>query len=281
MNASLKTELQRSALEIRIAIMEQLTHLGFGHAGGSLSIVDCLAVLYGGVMRVNSKHPQWEDRDRLIMSKGHAGPALYATLALKGFFPVEWLKTLNHGGTKLPSHADGNKTPGIDCTTGSLGQGLSIAIGMAHANKLDAKDATVFCVLGDGEIQEGQVWEAAMAAPHFGLDNLIAFVDWNKCQIDGAVERIIGLKDIARKFADFGWDAKTIAGHDVEVLYEEITAAKSDRNGRPKMFVLDSVKGAGVPAISEMECNHHINVPKELGEPAIANLRQELAVLGQ
>lgn len=281
MNANLKTELQRSALEIRIAIMEQLTHLGFGHAGGSLSIVDCLAVLYGGVMRVDSKHPQWEDRDKLIMSKGHAGPALYATLALKGFFPVEWLKTLNHGGTKLPSHADGNKTPGIDCTTGSLGQGLSIAIGMAHANKLDAKDAVVFCVLGDGEIQEGQVWEAAMAAPHFGLDNLIAFVDWNKCQIDGAVERIIGLRDIARKFADFGWDAKTLAGHDVEVLHEAITAAKSDRNGRPKMFVLDSVKGAGVPAISEMECNHHITVPKELGEPAIANLRQELAVLGQ
>ena len=184
-------QLRVFAEEIRVETLHELAHLGFGHVGGAMSIVELLAVLYGGEMKINPADPQWEDRDRLVVSKGHAGPAVYATLALKGYFPKEMLLTLNQGGTNLPSHCDRTKTPGIDMTTGSLGQGMSTAIGVALGNKLKKSDAYTYLILGDGECNEGQVWEGAMFAPHFKLDHLIAFVDYNKQQLDGACDDVM------------------------------------------------------------------------------------------
>ena len=192
-------DLRVFAEEIRVETIKELAHLGFGHIGGSMSVVETLAVLYGGQMNYDPKNPTLESRDRLVMSKGHAGPALYATLALKGFFPLERLLTLNQGGTSLPSHCDRLKTPGVDMTTGSLGQGISLAIGLAMGAKMRGKDYTTYLILGDGECDEGQVWEGALSAAHHKLDNLIAFVDWNKQQLDGAIDDVLDIGDIGEK----------------------------------------------------------------------------------
>jgi len=182
--------LERFATEIRLETMKELTHLGFGHVGGDLSVIETLAVLYGEVMRIDPKNPRWSDRDWLVVSKGHAGPAVYATLALTGYFPLEELLTLNQGGTRLPSHCDRNKTIGIDMTTGSLGQGVSSAIGIALGNRLDQRENYTYLMIGDGVCDEGQVWEGALFAAHHKLDHLIAFVDANKKQLDGYTKDI-------------------------------------------------------------------------------------------
>ena len=198
-------DLELFAKNIRIQVLKALGELGFGHLGGAMSAADVLGVLYGGVMNVDPKNPQWEDRDYFVMSKGHAGPALYAALALKGYFPVEQLLTINTNGTRLPSHPDRNSTTGVDMSTGSLGQGMSTAIGIAHGNKMLGKDNYTYLLLGDGESQEGQVWEGALYAPQHKLSHLIAFLDYNHQQLDGYTKDICDLGDMRQKFQDFGW----------------------------------------------------------------------------
>ena len=197
-------ELQKFATQIRIETVKQVGIRGFGHLGGALSIADALAVLYGKVMNIRPDDPKWADRDVMVCSKGHAGPAVYSTLALKGYFPMEMLETLNQPGTKLPSHCDRNLTPGVDMTTGSLGQGVSTALGMALAQKLDNKDSKTYLFIGDGECNEGQVWEGAMFAHQHKLGNLVAFVDDNGKQLDGYTKDVMDVGNIAAKFESFG-----------------------------------------------------------------------------
>ena len=200
-NMEKNKELRVFAEEIRVETLKELANLGFGHIGGSMSVVELLAVLYGREMRLDPQNPQGEDRDKLVMSKGHAGPAVYATLALKGYFPREELLTLNQGGTHFPSHCDRLKTTGVDMTTGSLGQGISTACGLALGNRiLGRNDAYVYLVLGDGECDEGQVWEVAAFAAHQMLDHLIAFVDQNKQQLDGSTDDVMYMGDMDDKF---------------------------------------------------------------------------------
>lgn len=274
-----RKELELFAARIRLETMKEFKARGFGHVGGALSIADTLAVLYHGVMNVDPANPSWPERDKLICSKGHAGPALYATLALRGFFPLELLETLNKPGTTLPSHCDRNKTPGVDMTTGSLGQGISAAIGIALGDRLRGRNAYTYLILGDGECDEGQVWEGAMFAAHHKLDRLIAFVDYNHKQLDGTTEDILCLGDIASKFASFGWHAQCIAGNDVAKIAEAIEKAKATQD-QPCVIVLNTRKGAGVIAVEEMEFNHHITVSSQMGCEAIECIEQKLIELG-
>lgn len=239
-----KEKLISFAYDIRKETLLCIATLGVGHIGGSLSVADILAYLYGKAMRVDAKNPHDENRDKLVLSKGHSGPALYSTLALKGFFPKEWLKTLNIGGTNLPSHCDRTKTPGIDMTTGSLGQGLSLACGMAYANRLSKRDSFVYAIIGDGESEEGQIWEAAMAASHFKLDNLIAFTDNNKMQIDGLTNDVMRVEDLVKKWEAFGWNVMRIDGHSFDEIDKAVTTFKK-KNGRPSMIIADTIKGKG------------------------------------
>lgn len=275
-------ELRVFAEEIRVETLKEFMNLGFGHVGGSMSIVETLAVLYGKEMHIDPKNPQMEDRDRLVISKGHAGPALYATLALKGYFPLEVLLTLNQGGTILPSHCDRLKTPGVDMTTGSLGQGMSTACGIALGNKIKKSDKYTYLILGDGECNEGQVWEGAMFASHQKLDNLIIFVDYNKLQLDGTTEDILNLGDMVDKFASFGCHTVKVNGHDIAALEEAITNAKNTK-GVPSVIVLDTIKGNGCPlCLSQFPNNHHLKFKPEdmvesvrLAEETLAKVKEE------
>lgn len=278
MDQQLLQQIKEFALQIRLESMKEFKTRGFGHVGGSLSATDLFAVLYGGAMRYDAKNPLWSERDKLVCSKGHAGPALYATLALKGFFPLAWLDTLNCPGTNLPSHCDRNKTPGIDMTTGSLGQGMSTGIGLALGDRIQGRANNVYILLGDGEIDEGQVWEGAGFAGHQKLDNVIAFVDYNKKQLDGYTKDILDLADIRCKFECFGWDAQEVDGQDAAAIYEAIVKAKATP-GQPHMIVLNTIKGAGVKAVEEMVSNHHIVVSPELADQAIAEIETKLAAL--
>lgn len=275
MVSSLEKELMLLAADIRIGIVEALAHLGFGHVSGSLSIADLLAVLYGGVMRYDPQNPSWPQRDKLVCSKGHAGPAVYAVLALRGFFPYEQLFTLNAPGTQLPSHCD-RRLAGVDMTTGSLGQGTSAAMGIALGDKLKGRDSRTFLIVGDGECDEGQVWEAAMFAAAKKLDNLYLFVDNNKKQLDGPVDDVLPSGDLAAKFAAFGFDAQRMDGHDVPGLHKAIAAA-AHREGKPHAFVLDTVKGRGVPAIEAMDNNHSITLNAQQGKDYLDLLRAHRA----
>lgn len=275
LNENKLKELKIFALKIRIETMRAIGNLGFGHVGGALSIADTLSVLYGEVMNIDPKNPKWEDRDWLISSKGHAGPAIYASLALKGYFPVEELLTLNKPGTNLPSHCDRNKTIGIDMTTGSLGQGSSLAAGVSLGNRLDNKSNYVYLILGDGEIQEGQVWEAVSYAAHQKLDNLITFIDNNKKQLDGYTKDINDLGDIKAKFETFGWYVQEIDGHDLNQIYEAIQTAKEFK-GKPSAIVLNTVKGKGWSFAENTFSNHHMMVSKEQAEEALLQLEEEL-----
>lgn len=270
-----RNELKRFAAQIRLETVKEVGVRGFGHIGGALSVIEALAVLYGKEMRYRASEPQWADRDRLVMSKGHAGPAVYATLALKDFFPMEWLKTLNQPGTHLPSHCDCKLTPGIDMTTGSLGQGTSSAVGLAMAQKLDGKDSYVYLFTGDGELDEGQVWEAAMFAPNHGLDNLIWFVDSNHKQLDGTTRDILDLGDIAAKAKSFGWHTQSIDGGDVVAIADAVAAAKAAK-GIPSCIVMDTVKGAGIPCVADIELNHHIVMEGDLLKQAVKCAETEL-----
>ena len=251
-----KTDLVAFAKEIRKETLLCIAHLGLGHIGGSLSVADILAYLYGKEMKIDPKNPQSDKRDQLVLSKGHSGPALYATLALKGFFPKEWLLTLNRGGTNLPSHCDRTKTPGIDMTTGSLGQGLSAASGMALANKLSKKRTRVFVIIGDGETQEGQNWEAAMSAAKFKLGNLFAFTDNNRMQIDGKTSDVCKVEDLQAKWKAFGWDVYRVNGHSFTAIDSAMQKAKKVKS-KPHMIILDTIKGKGGGERFENQVSSH------------------------
>jgi transketolase len=261
------------ARNIRIEVLKALGGLGFGHIGGSMSAADVLAVLYGGVLKVDPGNPTWEERDYFVMSKGHAGPALYAALALRGYFPLEELKTINTNNTRLPSHCDRNKTPGIDMSTGSLGQGMSTAIGIAQGNKILGKQNYTYLLLGDGESQEGQVWEGALYAPQHKLSRLIAFIDYNKQQLDGYTKDICDLGNLCRKFLDFGWYALEIDGHDVEAVAGAIELGKK-QGEKPVMIVLHTQKGKGCDFAEGVLYNHHMTFTKEQCDKAIAKLME-------
>lgn len=271
-------KLKKFATEIRLETLKEFKALGFGHVGGAMSIIETLAVLYGGVMKINPKNPRWEERDWLVVSKGHSGPAVYATLALKGYFPMEMLQTLNKGGTNLPSHCDRNKTPGIDITTGSLGQGMSTAIGVALGHRLDGRKSTTYLIIGDGECDEGQVWEGALFAGHYKLDNLIAFVDYNKQQLDGYTKDIMDLGDIGAKFSEFKWHVQDVDGHDVAQIHEAVMNAK-DNKGRPSIIILHTKKGKGCTFAEGVLNNHHMTFTKEQIDEAVRAVEEELAIL--
>lgn len=271
MEAMERAELEEIAKDIRARTIQEIGNLGIGHIGGAMSIVDVLTILYYRHMKVNPEKPGWLGRDRLILSKGHAGPALYATLARKGFFPVEWLDTLNKGGTRLPSHCDRNKTPGIDMSTGSLGQGISASCGMALGLTMDNSEATVYCIIGDGESNEGQIWEAALFAAHHKLDNLIVFTDYNRMQIDGSTTEILDLDRLREKWESFGWACDEIDGHDMDQLDRSISEAKS-RSGKPSMIILNTIKGKGCSFCEGQVGSHNMAVSADMVKEALAAL---------
>lgn len=253
--------LRDKANAIRRHVITMLGEAGSGHPGGSLSCADIMAALYFREMNVKPEDPHWPDRDRFVMSKGHAAPALYATLALKGFFPEEELKTLRKLGSRLQGHPDMKVTPGVDASTGSLGQGLSIANGMAIAGKLDCKSYRVYVVLGDGEVEEGQIWEAAMTAHHRKLDNLVAFLDYNRLQIDGDVKDVKSLGDLPAKWRAFGWHVIEIDGHDMQAILRALDEARATK-GRPTIIIAHTIKGKGV-SFMENQAGWHGTAPNK------------------
>lgn len=271
MDSERLTYLNKMAKEIRKRTIEEIGTLGVGHIGGAMSVVDLLALLYYHKMRIDPKDPGKADRDWLVLSKGHAGPALYATLALKGYFPMEWLGTLNKGGTSLPSHCDRNKTPGVDMTTGSLGQGFSAAIGIALSHAMDGKPNVTYAVIGDGESDEGQVWEAAMLAGNKKLGRLVAFTDYNKQQLDGTTEEIADLGDIEGKWRSFGWFVQRVDGHDIAALDAAIDAALA-QGAKPSMIIMDTIKGKGCSIAEGVPNNHSMAFNLEQARDAIAKL---------
>lgn len=266
------SELTVRAQRMRRHILRMIAGAGSGHPGGSLSSVELVAALYFAVMRLDPERPGWPDRDRFVLSKGHAAPVLYAALAERGFFPVEELASLRRFGSRLQGHPDMTKTPGVDASTGSLGQGLSIAVGMALAARLDGSSRKVYCLLGDGELQEGQVWEAAMAAAHYGLGNLIACVDYNGVQLDGPLAQIMSIQPLAAKWQAFGWRAQEIDGHDMAAVLAALEEARTT-HGPPSVIIARTVKGKGV---SFMEGSHKWHG----AAPDRAQLAQALAEVG-
>jgi transketolase len=255
-------KLQHLRDKIRLWTLKELDHLGFGHYGGSLSIVEALAVLYGDVMNIDHDKKDDPDRDYFILSKGHGGPALYATLAVKGFIDYEWLYTLNQNGTNLPSHPDRNLTPGVEMTTGSLGQGISVAAGVALSNKLASRDSYTYTIVGDGELNEGQCWEAIQFAAHHQLSNFFVLVDDNKKQLDGLTVDICDPFDFVEKFRAFGFEAVRVDGSNMGEIRQAILTGKK-QNEKPVAIILDTVKGQGVSYLEEKADNHHIRPSKE------------------
>ena len=268
-------QLKDLAKEVRINIVESIGNLGVGHIGGCLSIVEVLVSLYYEHMNIDPKNPKMEGRDRLIVSKGHAGPAVYSILSQKGYFSKELLLSLNRGGTNLPSHCDMNRTVGIDMTTGSLGQGFSCAVGVSIGSKIRKDNATIYTIIGDGESQEGQIWEAAMYASQKKLNNLIAFTDYNKMQIDGMVEEINGLNPLDKKWEAFGWNVYSVNGHSFKEIDKAITKAKKQKE-KPTMILLNTIKGKGVRFVEEKGTGkHNMTITMEEMEQAIAEIKGE------
>ncbi|NLE30131.1 MAG: transketolase [Phycisphaerae bacterium] len=257
-----REEFDQLAAEWRYVITDLICRAGSGHIGGALSLVEVVLSLYYRNMKVDPKNPKWADRDRLVLSKGHAAPVLYVALAYKGYFPMSWLPTMNADGTKLPSHADGRTVPGVDMTTGSLGQGLSAACGMAMAAKTDGRTHNVFCIIGDGESNEGQNWEAAMFAAHNKLDNLVAITDCNQMQIDGTTQEIMCLEPLAQKWKGFGWEVLEMDGHDWDSINTTINQAVAVK-GKPVMIIAHTIKGKGCTIIENTVESHNIKVPDQ------------------
>lgn len=273
-----KLNLQKIATRIRLGIIEGTFHAKSGHPGGSLSIADTLAYLYWKEMNIDPANPKMEGRDRLVLSKGHSAPALYAALAERGYFPVEELATLRHIGSRLQGHPNMNDTPGVEMSTGSLGQGISAACGMALAAKLKNEDSRVYTILGDGEIEEGQVWEAAMFAAHYKLDNLVAVIDNNNLQIDGPITEVMSSYPITDKFTAFGWNVIAIDAHDFDQIEAAFKAAR-DVKGKPTAIIQKSIKGKGV-SFMENQVSWHGTAPNaEQYEQAKAELNAALAAL--
>ncbi len=254
-------ELENKAKEVRKGIIEAVYSNKSGHPGGSLSIADILTVLYFNQMNIDEKNPKWEDRDRLVLSKGHCAPVLYSTLANRGFFDVEKLKTFRNIESNLQGHPDMNKVDGVDMTSGSLGQGLSAANGMAIAGKMDNKNYRVYCILGDGEIEEGQIWEAAMTANKYKLDNLCVIVDNNNLQIDGTIEEVMSSYPIDEKFKSFGFQVINIDGHNIQEIIDAFDVAKNVK-GKPTCIIAKTIKGKGV-SFMENKAEWHGKAPSE------------------
>lgn len=263
-------ELEAKARQIRIMIVQMLARAGSGHPGGSLSSTDILTCLYYSVMRHNPKDPSWPDRDRFHLSKGHCCPALYAVLAEQGYFPKEELLNLRKFGCMLQGHPD-RHTPGIEVCSGSLGQGLSVALGMSLAARLDGKDYRTYCLLGDGEIQEGNVWEAAMAAAHYKCDNLCAILDYNGFQIDGRVSEVMGIEPLAEKWRSFGWYAVEIDGHNMASIHKAFDTAKKIKE-KPTIIIAKTIKGKGVSFMENVVDFHGRAPSKDEHELAVKEL---------
>lgn len=266
-------QLEKLACNIRINILECIKSIGVGHIGGSLSIADLLAVLYGKQMNIDPKNPFKTDRDRLVCSKGHAGPAIYSVLAEVGYFDKEELKTLNKGGTRLPSHCDMNKTTGVDMTAGSLGQGLSCAVGMAMASRIAKDNARIYAIIGDGESQEGQIWEAAMLAGNQKLGNLIVFTDYNKMQLDAYVAEENDIYPLVEKWEAFKWNVIDVKdGNNVEAIDNAIEKAKKCTD-KPAMIILNTVKGKGIKAVENaLVGSHSMTITDEMYKTALSEL---------
>ena len=278
MNAQERKDLLVAAAKVRLGILEGVFHAKSGHPGGSLSAADLFTYLYFSELRVDPKNPKDPDRDRFVLSKGHCAPGLYAALALKGYFPWEELSRLRHIGAMLQGHPDMKGTPGVDMSSGSLGQGISAAVGMALAGKMDGKDYRVYTLLGDGECEEGQVWEAAMFAGHRKLDNLCVIVDYNGLQIDGPVEKVAGPAPFEPKFQAFGFETMTIDGHNFDELERAFQAAKACK-GKPFAIIMKTVKGKGV-SFMENQFGWHGKAPnKDEYELALKELQENLEVL--
>lgn len=260
--------IEEKALEVRKLTIEMIGRLGVGHIGGALSLSEIIASLYFGVMNIDPQDSKKADRDRLVLSKGHGGPALYAALALKGFIPMEELNTLNQPGTRLPSHCDMKLTNGIDMTTGSLGQGFSAALGMAAAAKIDKNPCYIYTIIGDGESQEGQIWEGALLGGSKRLDNVIAFVDYNKMQIDGYTEEVNGLEPLDKKWEAFNWHVQTVDGHDVEAILKAIEEAKKMKE-KPSMIILNTIKGKGGYFCENLVTCHNMPIDEDTWKKAV------------
>ena len=275
MDRALYAMLREKAREIRELTIKEIGQLSVGHIGGAVDLAEMLAVLYYHEMNINPENPTMQERDRFILSKGHGGPALYSVLAMKGYIDKAELDTLNRPGTNLPSHCDMNRTRGVDMTTGSLGQGFSCAVGMAIAAKMDGLPSYIYTCIGDGESQEGQIWEAAMLAASHRLDNLIAFTDYNKMQIDGYIEQINGLHPLDKKWESFGWHVQSVDGHEVEQIVYAIENAKKIKN-LPSMILLNTVKGKGCYFCENMLSSHSVkNITEDMWKDAIARLERE------
>ncbi|WP_342048359.1 transketolase [Bacillus sp. OTU530] len=271
-------ELKITANQIRQDIVDiAYKAQGPSHPGPALSCCDIVTALYFKIMRVDVNNPKWEDRDRLVFSKGHACPVLYSALARKGFFPVEELTTVRRINSRLQGHPDMKKTPGVDMTAGSLGNGLSAAMGMALYAKTLGKDFKTFAILGDGEIQEGTIWEAVLSAPRFKLDNLIAIVDYNHFQSTGSVEAILPMDPLADKWKSFGWNVITIDGHDMEEVVRELEVA-TNHKGSPTVLIANTVKGKGVSFMENDNAWHQKKPSKEEYEQAMLELKEDLYV---
>ena len=268
-------ELQKKATQIRLDILEEVFSASSGHPGGSMSIAEILTYLYFKEMKIDPKNPKWEDRDRFVLSKGHTAPGLYAALAERGFFPTEDLKTFRNVNSYLQGHPDMKGVPGVDMSSGSLGLGISTACGMALSGKIYNKDYRVYTVLGDGEVAEGQVWEAAMFAAHYKLDNLCAFVDFNGLQIDGAITDVMNSTPIDEKFKAFGWNVIVIDGHDFNQIEKAVEEAKATK-GQPTMILCKTVKGKGV-SFMENKAGWHGKAPNaDEYAQAVAELKAQL-----
>lgn len=272
MNSKLIDEVKTKANKFRREILIMTTEAGSGHPGGSLSAIDIITALYFFKMRIDPKNPKWEDRDRFILSKGHSCPALYAVLAELDFFPKKELWTLRKLGSTLQGHPDMNLTPGIDMSTGSLGQGISVACGMALACKLDEKNYKIYCMIGDGETQEGNIWEGAMFASHYKLDNLTVILDRNRLQIDGTTEQIMSIEPLRDKWVAFGWNVIEINGHDMIQILEALDRAAKVKE-KPTIIVAHTIKGKGV-SFMENQLEYH---GRALTEEELANALEELS----
>ncbi|WP_227935202.1 transketolase [Alkalihalobacillus deserti] len=265
-------ELKEKAIEMRKTAVTMIHRAQAGHPGGSLSAADLMTALYFKEMNIDPKNPTWEDRDRFVLSKGHVCPIQYSALALLDYVPYEKIYTLREYGSPFQGHPDMKKCPGIDISTGSLGQGLSCGVGMAIAGKRDKKDYRVFALLGDGECQEGQIWEAAQTAVKYQLDNLVVFVDYNRLQIDGTCEEIMPLQDLEKKFAAFGFETKRINGHSMEQIVETLDEIRDVKNGVPKCIVLDTVKGKGVSYMEDVVDWHGVAPNDEQFQQALEEI---------
>ena len=269
-------QLRLMAEKLRLDMVDSLHEAGSGHPGGSLSIAEIMSVLYFHEMNLDPSNPQWADRDRFVLSKGHAAPAYYAALAERGFFDVALLKTLRKIDSILQGHPDCKKVPGVDISTGSLGQGISVACGMACASKKKGSPARVYCVLGDGEIQEGQVWEAAMSAGHYKLDNLVAFLDNNNLQIDGAVDHVMSVYPIKEKFESFGWRVIELDGNDVGQILAALELARTSK-GQPTLLLGHTTKGKGVSFMENQAGWHGSAINDEQYAAAMKELKERYA----